>query len=306
MIGLKDKNTRVKAYLACLTQVVLVGFSLIFVKIALKDLSPLEVLSQRFILAGALVVSLSIFRKSWASWDLEKIRDLYYLALLYPLGFFGFQTYAMTQSTATEAGILMALAPLATLVLAWIFLGERINKKQIFMMVLASLGLVFLALVNQKDAQFHLRGTFFLVLSLLALAGYTILVRKKTQDYSYLDITDLVLLEGAIFFLVLVVFKEGAGTLVQSFYSWKDPKIALSMAYLGIFSSYLTALLNNYALSHLKASNVAALSNLSPLITSLAASLFLGEVLSLGHILAMGLTLLGVFGLNFFKNKAEN
>ena len=42
------------------------------------------------------------------------------------------------------------------------------------------------------------------------------------------------------------------------------------------------------------------------LITSLAASLFLGEVLSLGHILAMGLTLLGVFGLNIFKNKAEN
>lgn len=174
------------------------------------------------------------------------------------------------------------------------------------MMVLASLGLVFLALVNQKEAQFHLRGTFFLVLSLLALAGYTILVRKKTQDYSYRDITDLVLLEGAIFFLVLVIFKEGAGTLVQSFHSWKDPNIALSMAYLGICSSYLTALLNNYALSHLKASNVAALSNLSPLITSLAASLFLGEVLSLGHILAMGLTLLGVFGLNIFQNKAEN
>lgn len=87
MIGLKDKNTRVKAYLACLTQVVLVGFSLIFVKIALKDLSPLEVLSQRFILAGTLVVGLSIFRKSRASWGLEKIRDLYYLAPLYPWAF---------------------------------------------------------------------------------------------------------------------------------------------------------------------------------------------------------------------------
>ena len=301
-----EKNVKKRAYEAALCQVAIIGLSLIFVKLALGALNPLELLAQRFTLAAAYIGLLVLLGKGPKTLSWQRALKILPLALFYPIGFFALQTYAMVFAKASEAGVITAIAPIFTVILARIFLREKVNWKQGVMIGLASLGLFILTTLNSQSSNFSIKGTILLLFSALSMSIYLILVRKLSREYSYLEITTVVLLAGGICFLILISWKQGILSFIQTFRFWKDPKIASSLLYLGILSSYFTSLLNNYALTYLDATKVAILNNLTPIITSLAGSIFLKESFGLGHALAMGLTLLGVLGLHYFQDKSPN
>lgn len=260
-----DKRT--KAYLAAILQVIIIGFSFLFVKVSLKKLEPLEILAFRFIFASITVILVCISKKNVEKLNKEAIISILPLSLLYPIMFFGFQAYGLVYATSSEGGMTHALTPIFTTVLSAIILKEKTKFKQNVMIVISILGLIFLTLVNSRvGTSFNLKGTIFLIISIISLALNTVFARKLTRKYSFKHITFVIILCGTVFFVVGAFIHYGLN-FIYSFKKLSDLQTLFSILYLGVLASYGTSLLNNYALTTLEASKVAILSNITPIIT---------------------------------------
>lgn len=291
-----------KAYLAAITQVSLVGLSLLFIKVALVHVSPLDLLNLRFLLAALVVLVARLIGGEGFHLPGRDLLAILPLTLFYPIIFFGLQAFGLVYATTTEGGIIGATVPLFTLIMASLFLKEKTNTRQKFMVILSVIGLSYLTVVNNASLPtFSIKGNALLFGSSLAMALYLVFVRKASQRFRFQDITAVILIFGSLFFALFSAISYGSiGAYFTSFKSLAIPSVAVSVFFLGFFCSFVTSLLNNYALTHLEASQVAVLSNLTPLITTLAGVLILHEPFSVHHGLGILMTLLGVIGVTYF------
>lgn len=294
-----------KAYTAAVLNALIVGLSFLFLKLALSDASPLDTLAHRFTFSIVAVLVLVLFRviKLEISW--RHLLRIMPLGLLYPALFFGFQSFGLLHATSSEGGILMALVPIFTVFLASIFLKEKTNTGQKLSILLSVGGVVFILIMQGAAIQLdHLTGLFLLLLSVLSLAGYNVLARPLAKKYKPIDLTCMMLVIGFVVFNVAALIPHLMnGTLPTFFAPLKQPTFLLSMSYLGILSSLVTAFLSNYALSKLEAYKMSVFGNLGTIITISAGVVFLGEPLYSYHIIGALMIVAGVLGTNLLGKR---
>lgn len=296
---------RTKAYGAAILFALIIGFSFLFVKVSLLFASPLDTLAHRFSLSflGASLplacrrVRLQVaWRQSW---------PILPLALLYPVLFFAFQAFGLVHTSSSEAGILQAVTPIFTLLLATFFLKERSTGRQRLAILLSVLGVVYLfAMKGCSFTGASTAGAALLLLSSLAAAGYNVLARRLTRQYPLFDLTYLITAVGfAAFNGAALVQHVRAGSLESFFAPFAQGEFVLAIAYLGLLSSLGTAFLSNYALSQLEASQMSVFGNLATVIAMFAGVAVLQETLQPFHWLGALLVLAGVLGANFFGRR---
>ncbi|MCY7059675.1 DMT family transporter [Streptococcus oralis] len=115
-------NEKTKAYLAALSFSAIIGFSFLFTKLALGYTSPLTNLAHRYTIAALVLVALHQTKLIKVSLSRKDILSILPMSLFYPLFFFIFQSFALQYISSSEAGILQALVPIFTLLLASVFL----------------------------------------------------------------------------------------------------------------------------------------------------------------------------------------
>lgn len=296
-----------KAYIATLMQVIIIGFSFMYVKIALEYVSPLFLLSYRFffaLLASLLPIIMRKVRIDIKPIDIVKIIPL---SLLYPVLFFGFQSFGLLYSSSTEAGIIIAMAPIFTAILSNIFLKEKTTALQNLFIFFSMSGIVYISVLNSIQIEgFSIFGTVLLLLSTLSMAFYNIVSRKLSKSYSYYTLTFLMTMIGFIIFTALSI---GSYAIDPKSISIIDPlmspRFLFAIIYLGVLSSFISSLLTNYALSKLEASKVSIFSNLTPIITMFVGVFILNEYISYKHIIGIAITIIGVIGTNLFGRKRK-
>ena len=296
-----------KPYLAVFLQVIIIGFSFIFVKFALKYLKVLDIMTYRFFLASISVIIFNLFSKDKIKIKIKEFIKILPLAILFPVLVFTSQAYGLLYQSASQAGIISALGPIFTLVFQVVILKEKTNIKQNIMIFISILGLIYMTLKgNKSDHTFSLIGAFYIFFSTICMSLYIVLVRKYTKIYSYKDITYIVIVVGFIILLIInILANNGIGNFIGGFHNFKNKEFLLAIVYLGVFSSFITSILNNYALSFFKASKVAAITNLSPIVTVLAGVFILGESLKIYHVIGILMSLIGIIGINIFKDKKD-
>lgn len=288
------KQPLIKAYAAALIYACIIGFSFLFVTIALESANPLDLLAHRFTIAfAAATLILAVKRPSFSiRWsDLLKIMPL---ALLYPTGFFVFQTFGLVFTTSSEAGIVQATVPIMTVFLASVLLRERSSFMQKIALAVSSVGVIFMLLMGgMSGASFSLIGISLILLSALCAALYNIFARSLTKAYSLLLLTYVMTWFGFIAFNGLSIGRHLVeGTLSSWWVPMADGRYLLSVLYLGLLSSLVTSFLSNYALSVLEAAKMSVFSHIATLITIIAGVLFLHESLGYYHVLG-GIAILG-------------
>lgn len=284
---------------------VIIGFSFIFVKIALRHASPIDLLAHRFTAATIGLFFFYLLRgKGWPIIGRKNIFPLLALSLFYPLLLFSMQTIGLQFTTASEAGILSATAPVLTVILASIFLKEKSSFLQIIFVLFSVAGIVYIMYKNGlgEISSETLRGDFFILLSVLSMAIYFVLGRKVTQQFDAMDITFFMTVTTCILFnMIAVVAHWNSGTLSLYFEPFKDSEFLWAILYLGILSSFLTSFLTNSALTVIPASQVSIFNNFSPVIAVFSGILFLNETLHAYHIIGGVMVLIGIIGVNIWK-----
>lgn len=294
-----------KAILAALINAIIVGLSFIFVKLALIFTNPVDTLAHRFTLsfvAASIPVLFGWIRLRIKPKDILPILPL---ALLYPALFFALQAFGLVYTSSSEAGIIQATVPIFTMLMATYFLGESSTWLQKLSTLLSVTGVVYIfAMKGIQFATGNSLGTILILLSALSLAGYSVLARKLTKDFHFIDVTYMVCAIGFVFFNAWSVFRHSTeGTLSEFFAPFLSPVFVVAIVFLGVLSSLVTSFLNNYALSIMEASKLSVFNNLSTLVTISAGVLFLNEQLAYYHLIGAAMIIAGVAGTNLLGKK---
>jgi len=276
-----------------------------FVKLALTVTSPLDTLAHRFTTAFVAASIPIVFGFVKLNMSFKNILTLLPLAIFYPALFFAFQAFGLVYTSSSEAGIIQAAIPIFTMMLASYFLKEYTNTWQKISVLISVIGVIYIFIMNGiRTHETSFIGVILILLSALSSAFYNVLARKMTKKFKLIDLTYTMTVIGFISFnLIAIASHISKGTITAYFKPFTNGTFLISILYLGLLSSLLTALLLNYSLSYIEAAKISVFSNLSTLITIIAGVIFLHEKISYFHIIGTIMIIFGVIGTNFLGKK---
>ncbi|KYF78497.1 hypothetical protein BE11_28090 [Sorangium cellulosum] len=278
---------------ALIVAMVLWGSSFAAQKYALLAFSPMEMNFGRMAVASAcfavLLPKLNSVRRHYLPGDWWR---LLLLALFEPCLYFVFEAWALTKTSASQAGMIVALMPLLIALVARLTLKETLPPRMLPGFSISIAGAVWLSAAGQATglAPEPALGNLLELVAVVFATGYTISSRQLAPRYPPLFLTAVQALVGALFFLPLMLITSGAGVVELSLAN----RPLLAVLYLGVFVSLGAYALYNYALSKVSAVRAAPLINLIPVFSLLVGRVFLGEELTPGQYAASCLVLVGV------------
>ncbi|MDQ0878574.1 drug/metabolite transporter (DMT)-like permease [Paenibacillus sp. V4I3] len=289
------------AYIFAVLNAVIIGFSFLFAKIALDHASPLDTLTYRFAVSFSVLsipVALGLVKLNYRGKPLIKV---FLLATTYPLGFFTLQAYGLLHTSSAEGGILYAFTPIVTMVFASLFLKETTSVLQKLSIFLSVFGVLFIFIMKGSTLNWsNMTGIILLVLTCVAFAGYSVLARSLSKQFSPAELSYFMLGIGfATFLIVSLSSHAGAGTFEAFLSPLSNPSFIVAILFLGLFSSLVTALTGNYVLSKIEASKMSVFTNLSTIVSIVAGALFLGEKVTVYHLIGSVMILTGVIGTQY-------
>ncbi|RJX39955.1 DMT family transporter [Paenibacillus pinisoli] len=296
---MSQKEARLPYFIAVLNAVI-IGLSFLFAKLVLDYASPLDTLAFRFAISF-LVISVPVaFGWVKLSYRGKPIFKVLLLATMYPLAFFLLQAFGLQHASSAEGGILYAFTPVVTMIFASLFLKEAITVLQKLSIFLSVFGVVFIFIMKGSRIDlWNLTGISLLLLTCVAFAGYTVLARSLSKHFKPAEITYLMMGIGFVFFMVTSVTSHASkGTLHHLFAPFASGVFIVSILFLAIISSLFTALMANYILARMEASKMSVFANLSTIVSMTAGAVFLGEEVTIYHLIGSVMIIAGVIGTN--------
>ncbi|WP_107839750.1 DMT family transporter [Metasolibacillus meyeri] len=285
------------ALLAAVVYSIIIGLSFMFVKISLTYEGQLLILAQRFTFAFLGLLIFLAIRPINLRLNRKEILLVLVISLFYPLVFFSSQILGLNQITVTEAGIIQAIAPAITVLLASLFLKEQVQRIQALGIFLSIAGVVFLQLMNSSGGyEFHLIGSLFIIVSILATAIWQVLSRIATKTIAPIQITVYTMFIGLLFFNAIYFISGGSASDYVN--SLTEIPYLMSILYLGVLSTFGTSLLSIYAISKLPVIQVSIFNNVATLVTILSGILILNEQFHYYHMIGAIVIICGVILVN--------
>lgn len=286
--------TRFIPHMALTCAMIVWSTSFLALKIALSAYTPPEVMAGRM-LAASCVCLPAIKPVLRALQDNSTRNALLLCVLCEPCLYFLCETFALRYTSSAQAGMVVALLPLAVAAGAGVFLGERLASRVWIGFGLAIAGVVWLTLgsVATESSPAPLLGNFLELLAVLCATGYTLIVRKLSNRMGPLALTAASSYAGAFFFLPLCLLPlslepVNLGTALPP---WAP---VACIIYLGTVVTFVGYGLYNYGICRLSAGRAAAYTNLIPVLTLLMGVLWMGDVLTPPQYVASLVVIAGV------------
>ena len=267
-------------HLALLTAMAFWGSTFVVLRIALSTLSPLQTMAGRMLVAC--VVFLPLCPRLWPELKAHgHWGALVLMALCEPCLFFLFETHALRLTTASQAGMITSLLPLLVAATAFATLRERAGLSMWLGFLLAVCGVTWLTLAAVPDdkATNPLLGNIFEAIAMCCAAGYTVLARHLSTQYSALCITAVQSFVGMLFFCLLALTVPEPKTYVSLGRTFPDWAPWACLLYLGGIVTFAGYGLYNFGVKRLSAGRAAAYTNLIPVFALLFGLALLDEKL---------------------------
>lgn len=263
------------------------GSSFVALKYAIGVYDPAFVIFFRMLVT--LTACLCLWR--WVKRFQYQRGDWKYLlsmSLAEPCLYFLFEGYAMQNTSASQAGVLVSCLPIIVAFLAYYMLKEQLSKAIIVGFSLCIGGSFLLTLVSPSslNASDPVFGNFLEFLAMVCAAYYSVSLKYLSTRYASLSLIALQGLSGTLFFAPFIFFAE-LPSVHHSNALW-------SILYLGTFVTLGGYGLYNYALSKVSVLTAAAYSNLIPIFSLLLSMLLLDEMLNTEQWLSIVLVFFGV------------
>lgn len=294
-------------YLSALGYALIIGFSFLFSKDAMKY-GVINQLAYRSIIAFIPLGIAAIFMRNKLNYNKSKLGKLMGLGIFYPLLFFGIQTYGLSITSSLEAGLAQAMAPVITLILASVLLNEKTNIFQKLSLAVSIGGIVFIIYRKLKlNPNPDITGLAILFLATVAFSIYSVAVRKIRNENTNFEIMLVIIAQSAFIFTALAIYDSlsTSGSLAEFIKPLSDIDYIKDVLYLGLLSSLLSGLLLNTALIRIEASKVVIFGNLATVIQIFSAGLILGEDIFFSHKVGSVCIILGVIGINVLGSKEK-
>lgn len=207
--------------------------------------------------------------------------------------YFFLQNTALSYTYAANVSILVALAPILTVILAQLFSrsGERLGKYVYIGAVIAIVGVVLVVLNGQLTFHLNPLGDLIALGAAFMWALYSILIKKYTEQYDNFLVTRRVMLWAFLTSVPLMLVTDGMPDLRPLFTA---PRILLSWLFLGVFGNAVCFAIWNVAFKRLGVVITNNYLYASPFVTLAAGYLILHEEITLMSIIGAVLITAGV------------
>ncbi len=259
----------------------LIGMSLLFgasfvgSKIALSVFTPFELIFLRFFIAAVLFLAVTPWMKG-TPMDRSGALKIFLLTLFEPGVYFYLEAMGIERTLASTAAILICTIPIYVLILEVIWLKVPIVLREVLLIAVSLVGIFLLVTAGGVRQAFggSMAGNLFILGAAFAASVYTVLARRLLERYDAVAISRLQAIYAALLYLPFALWDFSSQGFPQvSTRTW------IAVVYLGIGCSFLAYLFLNVALTHLKASVVAAFTNVIPVVATGLAVVLLGETL---------------------------
>ena len=273
---------------------VLWGASFVAARIGLREMTPTNLVTLRFVLALLIFGPIAyVYHRRGSRIERRDWLQLLFLAWLGVSTYFPIQYQALRWTTATRSTIIITSNPLFTLVWAYLLLGERPGSKRLWSMGLALAGVLLVVWPHgglAGEGKRMLWGDLLILLNAVCWALYSVLGRRLMDRYPPLLITAWVGLLGGI---SLVPFALAQGVVAQTLHlsglGW------LMVLFLAVFCSGVGYLGWFFAIGQVGPARASVFLYLEPLVAAGLGVLYLGETLTLQTTVGGLITLVGVY-----------
>jgi drug/metabolite transporter (DMT)-like permease len=292
------KNTYIGIGLAVLAAVIWSG-NFIAARGVIRQIPPVSLAFYRWLTAAVIIFPFA-FKQFRSEWKIVR-RSWHYLFWVSLSGITLFNTFVYIGAHYTSA-INLALigtttSPIIAIVLAKIFLKEKIGPLKIAGMALCISGVIFLlsrgSIRNLLSLHFT-KGDGWILLAAFSFAVYNTLVRKKPSGISAVNYLFIIFSFGTLLLFPFYLWELGRTSPVQ----WNSDLLFIIL-YLGLGASVISFLCWNVAIGKLGAGRTALFGNLIPVFSSAEAALLLGEQFTWVHLLSMLLVFAGILLANW-------
>lgn len=297
-------------YLLLSLGMILWGFNVVILKLLVSDLPSVTVNAYRVFTVGLVVAIYTWYKEGF---NHLKRKEWFYLFIAGFLGIFGhhlFISLGLKLTSAANGSLILALNPLTTSILAFIFLKENITTWRIFGIILGFIG-VFFIIINDLGSSLSemTLGNFYVFIALLSQSISFLFIRKLSSKVSINQITAFTIVIGGILLVTAGYQMES----ISIFHMIKlfDVRHAILFFVSAIFATAIGGLIWNKGISILGPGKTAIFINMIPIYGLIGSALFLREKIELVHILGLFFIIIGVlFGSgwleDFLKNKKHS
>jgi len=259
-----------------------------------KEIPPISLNFYRWLTASVIIFPFA-YKKFKAEWKTVK-QSWHYLFWISLSGIALFNTLVYVGAHYTTA-INLALigttsSPIMSVILARIFLKEKIGWTKWGGMLLCITGVFFLLSKGNFQHLLSLHfstGDLWMLLAAFFFAIYNVMVKKKPAAISPVNFLFVIFSLGTLLVLPFFLWETSQYPAV----SWNS-NLVLSILYLGLGASVICFFIWNIAIHKLGAGRTALFGNLIPVFSSLEAVLLLHEQFNWVHIVSMLLVFAGI------------
>lgn len=278
--------------LALLSMTLIWGINFIVVKTALSELLPLAFLGLRFAIASAvfflfLRVRQGGFKIPRREWSKVAFVGIIGTTIYQPLFINGL---ALTKASNTS--LLLATTPAFIVLINRVLYRERFAARGWLGILLSFVGITFIVFGGGDLAldSAALLGDVLVLGGTLCWAMYSVLAAPLLKRYSSLEISALTTLLGTLPLLIITL----PALLTQN---WSKVGIgsAAGLLYSGVFAIVVAYIIWNLGVQRIGGARTAIYSNITPIIATVAAAIFLHEELTLFQLVGACVIFIGLY-----------
>ena len=257
------KNNILKAHLALFgTHVIYAANHFIAKGIMPDKINPTPFVLFRVIGAGLLFWFIKSFIK-----EKVKKKDFFRLILC---GLFGascnqlFFFHGLSLTSPIDTSIIMTSAPAVVFIFSMIILKEKATKNKIIGLSIGALGAIGLVWYGQvAEGTSSFLGNLFVFMNVLFFSLYQVTVKPLMKKYHFITIISWVFLFGLLFLIPFGI----NDVLFNTNYDLFDFNTYIVIAYVIVFTTFLTFLFNIYALRRVSPSVAGSYTYVQPAVS---------------------------------------
>jgi drug/metabolite transporter (DMT)-like permease len=193
----------------------------------------------------------------------------------------------------------MLFTPIFVLIFAWLMLGEKMGFRKVSGIVIAAIGALVLVGGTQLEfAKETVMGDIYVTLNAIIYAFYLVYAKRLMVKYHPLTVTLY-----AFFFGFFLVLPFGLNQFIEIDFANLPGFVWLTIVFVTIGSTFLTYVLNAYALKHASSSLVGTYIYLQPVLAAIIALVLGKDQLTTIKFISMLVVFTGVY-LAAFKKQA--
>lgn len=277
------------------------GFSYLFIKVAQQYASTTILLSMRFTIAFLLMsIPLCLKKVSFSFKNKGKaLLPFIIFGIAHPFYYFC-EGNGVLYTNSAFAGVLLAISPLFSIVLANICLHEKTSIKQIVYCILPISGVICITLAGQKIGNITGIGVVYLFCTCLLQAIVSTANKSASAKASSFERTYILLLCCSVSYMFLALHSIEYDLRVYFSYLL-NIEYVLAVIGLAVLCSVVALLAVNYGAKYLSVMQVSIFTSLTSVVSLLSGVFILHESISVLSIVGSLLIVFGIYKVNTTK-----